>query len=83
LLEHNGALFVADDGIAQIPFDLVEWIGACRREKSRKLKAGGGLRLAAACGLTVSKNGVSADPLCFGTRFDSDSFVRRREVPGD
>ena len=51
LLENNGALFVADDRIAQFPFDLIERVGARGREESRKLEAGGGLRLAAACRL--------------------------------
>ena len=45
LFEDNGALFVADDGIAQFPFDLVERVDAGGREEARKLEAGGGLRL--------------------------------------
>ena len=51
LFEDNAALFVADDGIAQFPFDLVERVDAGRREEPRELEAGGGLRLAAACRL--------------------------------
>jgi len=44
------AIFVADDGVAQVPFDLIERVGACGREKSRKLQTGGGLSLAASSG---------------------------------
>ena len=43
LLEHDLALFVADDGIAHFPFDLVEGVGARGREVSRELEARGGL----------------------------------------
>ena len=67
LLEHDGALFVADDRIAQLPFDLVERIDAGGREEPRKLEAGGGLSLAAACrlrgfGVARSMNSPSVRP---------------------
>jgi len=51
LFEYNGALFVANDGVAQFPFDLVEGIGAGGREESRELETGGGLGLTIARGV--------------------------------
>src|SRR4030095_1691320 len=43
LLEHNMTLLVADDGVAQIPLDLVEWVIPRLSKETGKLQTGGSL----------------------------------------